>query len=122
MRNLFRIALLAEAALLVPLVAHAQGLTPAQLALLNGAVQSAGGNASAAMTSTAGTSGTPSLAGGTTARTLASRAADIYNVKDFGALGTNLAVTLGAAFPATVTASLAAFAAQPLAGSRLTPG
>ena len=117
MRHLFRVVLLAEAALLAPLAVHAQGMTPAQLALLNGAVQSAGGNASASTTSTAGSFGSPALAGGTTARTLTSRAADIYNVKDFGALGTNSYVQLQSVFPGSATASLAAFAAQSVNGA-----
>ena len=117
MRNSSLSVLLAGAALLVPTAMSAQGLTPTQLSLLNGAVQSAAGNASATTTSTAGSFGSPPFSGGTTARTLAARAADIYNVRDFGALGTNLPVTLEAAFPATATDSLSDFAAQSVNGS-----
>ena len=50
-------------------------------------------------------------------RTLAARAADVYNVRDFGALGTNSSVTIGASFPSSVTASLAAFASQNVRGT-----
>ncbi len=54
---------------------------------------------------------------GLPARSLSAHASDIYNVHDYGALGTNNATTLAAQFPGTATASLAAFASQSVGGS-----
>ena len=50
-------------------------------------------------------------------RSLSARAADIYNVRDYGALGTNTPTTLASQFPASATASLSSFAAQSVNGS-----
>ena len=54
---------------------------------------------------------------GMTPRSLSSRAADIYNVRDYGALGTNTSTTLATQFPGSATASLAAFAVQSVNGA-----
>ena len=53
---------------------------------------------------------------GPTARTLHARAADIYNVKDYGALGTNSGTTLAQQFPAASLTSLNTFATQWVSG------
>ncbi len=54
---------------------------------------------------------------GMPARSLAARAADIYDVRDFGALGSNSSTTLATQFPATATASLSSFASQNVNGT-----
>ncbi|WP_428393665.1 hypothetical protein [Lichenicoccus sp.] len=53
---------------------------------------------------------------GPTARTLHARAADIYNVRDYGALGTNTGTTLAQQFPAATLTSLNTFATQWVSG------
>ncbi len=55
--------------------------------------------------------------GSAAARTLASRGADVFNPRDFGATGNGSSVTIGTTFGSTVTASLAAFAAQSIGGA-----
>ena len=73
----------------------------------SGGISASGGNASATVVvSPTGTS-----------RTMASRAADIFNVRDYGALGTGNQVSLSSAFGGTVTASLATFAGQSINGA-----
>ena len=54
---------------------------------------------------------------GMPARSLSARAADVFNARDYGAVGTNTSTTLATQFPASVTASLSSFAAQSMNGS-----
>ena len=54
---------------------------------------------------------------GMPARSLSARAGDVYNVRDYGALGTNTPTTLATQFPTSATASLSSFATQSVSGS-----
>ena len=54
---------------------------------------------------------------GLTPRSLSTRLADVYNVRDYGALGTGTPTALASQFTAAATASLAAFAAQSVSGA-----
>lgn len=67
----------------------------------------AGTNASAAMVALPGLPG----------RTLQAQRMDVYNARDYGAVGNGSQTPISSQFPSSATASLAAFAAQSISGS-----
>ena len=108
--------------LALPASALAQSSRPVEVALTGGSATPAAMVATpASVQATSGTTAanvSSSMVNlpGLPARSLSAQASDIYNVRDYGALGTNTASTLATQFPSTATASLAAFASQSING------